>query len=285
MKVVRTLIFIIFVTVGRVHAQEYTLYSNDILVIDSEYLKESIHLNIHLPETFNFSSDSAKYPITIIFDSQHERTYTQIINSFDLLTNETQVPETIIIGVPFNIRNRFYLTSNQRLDNDSISGIERMERFLFSELIPKLQKDFKANNFISLIGHSRTAFLVNYLAYHRSKEINIAIALSGFYNEKPLSTDSFYSFLTDSDNFSQKFSYYYSAGTTFEETTYLSQYQKLDNLLSNSSLPENISVHFEENQYANHMTNYWISIPPILIDAFNDYNAILDSWFHDILND
>lgn len=269
-------LFAINSTIG----QEYSLYSNDSLVIDSEYLKEPIRLNLHLPETFHFSSDSAKYPITIIFDSQHERTYPQIINAFDLLTSETQIPETIIIGVPFNMQNRFYLTSNQKTENDSLSGIERMELFLFSELIPKLKKEYKANDFISFIGHSRTAFLVNYLAVKRTEDINIAVALSGFYTEKPISINTFYSFLTDPDNFNNKFKYYYTAGTSFEESTYLLQYKKLDSLLSRASLPENVNVHFEENEYANHMTNFWVSIPPILIDAFSDYNAILDTWFY-----
>ena len=81
-----------------VHSQDYENYSNENLRIRSDYIKDSLVLNLHLPETFNFSSDSTKYPITIIFDSQHERTYPQIINSIDLLTSESQIPETIIIG-------------------------------------------------------------------------------------------------------------------------------------------------------------------------------------------
>jgi tetratricopeptide (TPR) repeat protein len=172
------------------------------------------------------------------------------------------------------------LTSDQKRDGDSLSGIERMELFLFEELITELQNKYKGNKFISLIGHSRTAFLVNYLALERPSEVNVAISLSGFFNNKPLSLDSFYSFLTESTNFPNKFYYYYTAGTTLEESTYLVQFKNLDSLLKNKPLSENVKIVFSETSNANHITNYWVSVPPILIDAFSEYNSILDSWFH-----
>jgi enterochelin esterase-like enzyme len=283
MKVLNILFFTLLCVTQSSFGQEYSFYSNDSLILTSDNLNETIRLHLHLPETFNYSSDSTKYPVTIIFDSQHERTYPHIISSFDLLTNETQIPETIIIGVPFNMNNRYYFTSAEKKENDVLTGIERMENFLFSELIPKLQKEFKANDFISVIGHSRTAFLVNYLAVKKSKEINVAIALSGFFNNLPLSLDSFQSFLVDSTNFPKPFRYYYTAGTTLEEKLYLDQYKELDNFVSKTLLPAKLHMHFEGNLNANHITNYWVSIPTILIDAYSDYNAILDNWFYEKL--
>lgn len=270
-------------TFGKVNVfgQEYSLYSNDILSIESKYLQETIDLNLHLPETQPFSANTTKYPITIIFDSQHERTYPLMINSIDLLTSETQIPESIIIGVPFNYQNRLYLTSSQKRGTDSLSGIERMELFLFNELIPKIQNKYKGNDYISIIGHSRTGFLVNYLASKRPSEINLAVSLSGFFNDVPLSLDTFYNFLTDGSSFPSKFNYYYTAGTSLEETNYLVQFRNLDSLMRNQLTSKNVKVVFTETSNANHITNYWVSLPPILIDVFSSYNSILDSWFHD----
>lgn len=272
---------LILVGTAKTFGQKYSLYSNDTLLLESKYLGEDIQLNLHLPETHPFSAESTKYPITIVFDSQHERTYPQIINSFDLLTSETQIPESIIIGIPFNMHNRLYLTSEQRRSNDTISGIERLESFLFNELIPKIQKDYKGSEFISLIGHSRTAFLVNYLSYKKPSKVNVAISLSGFFNNKPLSTKIFYEFLTNPNHFPNKFFYYYTAGTTLEESTYLTQFESLDSLLNKNPIAENVKIVFRETKNANHITNYWVSVPPILIDTFSPYNSILDSWFHD----
>ena len=263
--------------------QEYSLYSNEELFMGSEYLKDSIKLNLHLPETYPFSAETTKYPVIIIFDSQHERTYPQIIHSFDLLTSETQIPESIIIGVPFNRQNRFYLTSDQKRGDDTLSGIERLELFLFKELVPKLQNEYKGNEFISLIGHSRTAFLVNYLSFKRPGQVNLAISLSGFFSDNPLSTKTFYEFLTEPTNFPTRFNYYYTVGTTLEESTYLLQNRNLDSLLKAKQIPENVKIVFSETKNANHITNYWVSVPAILIDAFSDYNSVLDRWFHDKL--
>lgn len=280
MRTLIILTLIIIFGIANVFGQQYSLYSNDILSIESEYLQETIDLNLHLPETQPFSANTTKYPITIIFDSQHERTYPLMINSIDLLTSETQIPESIIIGVPFNFQNRLYLTSSQKRGNDSLSGIERMELFLFNELLPQIQNKYKGNDYISIIGHSRTAFLVNYLAYKRPSEINLAVSLSGFFNEDSMSTNTFYNFLTDDSNFPSKFNYYYTAGTSLEEMTYLVQFKNLDSLMKNQLISENVKIAFSETSNANHMTNYWVSLPPILIDVFSSYNSILDSWFH-----
>lgn len=278
MKTFIALVLLISLPMLKILGQGYSLYSNDSLLFQSKYLGQDILLNLHLPETHPFSAETTKYPIAIVFDSQHENTYPQIIGSFNLLTGETQIPESIIIGVPFNMRNRRYFTSDQKLEGDSLSGIQRMELFLFTELLPRLRDQYKGSEFVSLMGHSRTAFLVNYLAFQRPAEVNLAISLSGFFNDKPLSIQSFLSFLTEPANFPNKFYYYYTAGTSLEESSYLLQYRNLDSLLKHRAVPGNSKIVFEETKNANHITNYWVSVPPILIDAFSEYNSILDSW-------
>lgn len=279
MKKLKFILIILF-AINQVFSQDYLGYSNENIKIESNYLQDSMILNLHLPETFRFSADSTKYPVLIIFDSQHERTYPQIINSIDLLTNESQMPETIVIGVPFKRNNRYYLTSSQKSKNDSVSGIERMEKFLFDELIPILQKEYKANDFITLVGHSRTAFLVNYLTTKQSETIDIAIALSGFYSNKPLSVERFKSYISNASNFPNKFRYYFTAGGTLEEETYLTECKEVSNFIYNNQMPKNFKGYFTENKNANHMTNYWISAPTAFIDVYADYNSILNNWFY-----
>jgi enterochelin esterase-like enzyme len=278
----RLLIFFVcsFLLANSSFGQNNLLYSTDSLVIASENLNETICLRVHLPETFAAAGDSVRYPVTIIFDSQHERTYPLLINAFDLLTSETQIPETIIIGVPFTPQNRYYFTSMETHEKDTLAGIERMERFLFSELLPLLREQYKTNDFISFIGHSRTAFLVNYLAVQQTAHVDIAIALSGFFDDPPLSLDTFQSFLTDGENFPHLFRYYYAAGNTLEEQPYLKGCRALDAFLSEKALPANVKVYFSETANANHMTNFWVTVPGILMDAYSPYNTILDTWFH-----
>jgi enterochelin esterase-like enzyme len=262
------------------NAQKYLGYSDDSLNIDSEFLKESIRLNLHLPETQAFASETTRYPVTIVFDSQHERTYPHIINCIDLLTNDSQMPENIIVGVPFDMNNRYYYTSAQMQEGDSLSGIERIEKFIFGELIPLLREEYKAGDFLTLVGHSRTGFLVNYLTVKHSKDINLAIALSGFFDNKPLSVKTFQEFIVEPENFPHPLHYYAMAGTTLEEETYAGENMDVATYTDLHQLPQNFKATFGETSNANHMTNLWLSIPPILVDAYADYNSVLDTWFY-----
>ena len=158
--------------------------------------------------------------------------------------------------------------------------IEKMENFIFSELIPQLQKDYKSIDHITIVGHSRTAFLVNYLTIKQSKRINKAISLSGFYNNEPLSIEKFKDHISNPSNFSKKFEYYFTVGSTLEETTYLKECKVVAEFITNKQLPTNFTGNFTENPTVNHMTNYWISIPAILIESNSSYNSILDNWFY-----
>jgi enterochelin esterase-like enzyme len=272
------LTILIFCVISNGFSQRYSLYSDDKIDYQTSFLNEPISINLHLPEAYFDAADSTKFPVIIIFDSQHNRSYPQIISAIDLLTSETQMPESIVVGVPFNMNNRLYFTSNQKKANDSLSGIERMNKFIFSELLPKLQNSYKANSYTTIIGHSRTAFLVNYLSANNSKHVNNAVSLSGFFDDAILSLQQYHQLLSEPKNFETPFKYYYYAGTSLEERTYLNEFGKLNQLLKNTVLPEKVSASYKEVANANHMTNYWVPVPEILIDIFKSYNNILDTW-------
>lgn len=272
------LTILIFCVISNGFSQRYSLYSDDKIDYQTSFLNEPISINLHLPEAYFDAADGTKFPVIIIFDSQHNRSYPQIMSAIDLLTSETQMPESIVVGVPFNMSNRLYFTSNQKKANDSLSGIERMNKFIFSELLPKLQNSYKANSYTTIIGHSRTAFLVNYLSANNPKHVYNTVSLSGFFDDALLSLQQYHQFLSEPKNFETPFKYYYYAGTSLEERTYLNEFGELNQLLKNTVLPEKVSASYKEVANANHMTNYWVPVPEILIDIFKSYNNILDTW-------
>jgi enterochelin esterase-like enzyme len=270
-------VLLLFAT-AQLYTQNYVLYSNDSLSLYSEALQDSLTLNIHKPETFNFAASSTKYPVTIVFDSQHKMTYPKIVHSFDLLTNEASIPATLIVGIPFNYKNRLYRTSAQKKENDSLTGLDRMENFLFEELIPLLKKDYKANDHITLIGHSRTAFLVNYLLTSQTAHIDNAIALSGFYQETPLKNGYFENVISNDNNFKTNVQYFASTGTTIGEENYKRQYDALDTYLKTNTIAKNLKFNYTNTINANHITNYWMSVPQALLIVFDNYGQIIDDW-------
>ena len=278
----KTLLFLCLSLIAlQVFSQKYFNYSNETLEINSAAYGKKVTVNLHLPETLSSAAENTQYPITIIFDSQHSRTYPHIVNSMDMLTSEAQIPESIIVGISFDQFNRYYVTSHRIKEGETLMGIEKTERFVFDELIPLLQKKYQGNDFIQIMGHSRTGFLVNYLITKKSKEINVAIALSGFYGNKPLTVDGFKNFISNDDNFPNRLKYYYTAGTTLEEETYLKDYQLINDFIRKGNKAKNLEAYFQQTSNANHMTNFWMSVPPILIDAYADYNKLLNGWFHD----
>jgi tetratricopeptide (TPR) repeat protein len=185
--------------------------------------------------------------------------------------------------VAFNIQNRRYFTSDQKRPGETISGIEKMETFMFEELIPLLQESYKGGTFLTLIGHSRTAFLVNYLTFKRPNSVNIAIAASGFF-DTPATLDNFHKLLNTEGNFNHNFFYFGSAGTTLEEVNYKVEYDALDSLIMTKGKAKNVFVSLSETKHANHMTNYWTTVPLSLMQVFSSYNDLLNNWFHDKLN-
>ena len=281
MKLQNALSLLMVAFVEMAAAQGYNLYSDDSLVLQSTYLQGKVRLSLHLPETHRYASPETTYPIALIFDSQHEQVYPQLIQSFDLLTNESQIPETILVGIPFTLANRRYLTSNQTVPGDSLSGMQRLELFIFQELLPHLKSQRKGNDFLALFGHSRTAFLANYLCYTHPNQVSLTGSFSGFYDNEPLSIKGFYDFLTNDTLFQRPFLYFTTAGSTLEESSYADELLTLEQMIEAHPMGESkAKARFAITPHANHMTNYWMSVPGVLCDAFSSYTAILTQWFH-----
>lgn len=274
----KCLTILIFCFIFNGFSQRYSLYSEDKIDYQTSYLNAFIPINLHLPEAYFDVADGTKLPVIIIFDSEHNRRYPRIMSPIDFLTSETQMPESMFFGVPFNMNNHLYFTSIQKKANDSLSGIERTNKFIFSELLLKLQNSYKANSYTTIIGDSRTAFLVNYLSSNNSKHVNNAVSLSGFFDDALMSLQQYHQFLSEPKNVETSFKYYCYAGTDLEERTYLNEFGELNQLLKNTVLPEKVSASYKEVANANHTTNYSVPVPKILIKAFKSYNNILDTW-------
>jgi enterochelin esterase-like enzyme len=258
-------------------AQELTLYHSTTLDLYSDFLQDSIAIDLHLPESHTEASGNVPFPVIILFDSYNELTHAYNLHSIDILTLHGQMPESIIAGIPFTMQNRRYLTSLEIKAGDTISGIERMELFLFSELLPLLKSKYEGRGPVLLFGHSRTAYLTSYLMCKRFEEFELAGSFSGFF-ETGFEKNDINKLLNTFNRTSGRFSYYFSAGTAMEESTYFEDYQELTQLLASVTTPPNFSWRYIENNHANHMTNYNLSLPEALVDYFAHYNSILDTW-------
>jgi enterochelin esterase-like enzyme len=254
---------------------QQSLFSRQDITLYSAAFEDSITFDLYLPESYEQASDKTGFPVIVLFDNQNEQTHAYNVHSIELLNMHAQIPDVVVVGVPFTMQNRLYRTSPP--------GIEKTERLLFDELLPHLAARHKAGGPRILVGHSRTAFLTSYLMLKRYGEFDVAASFSGFI-DKGFSFEEIKTFLGRIASGDEHMRYYFSAGDTREEAPYLADYRALSEWLVQAGETPNFQWSFSENKALNHLTNYNLSLPSVLVDYFAPYNAILDDWLQDKVN-
>jgi predicted alpha/beta superfamily hydrolase len=96
---------------------------------------------VHRPANYDFSS--ARYPVLIVLDGdwnfQHAST------TVDFLADDNRIPAMLVVGIPNTDRSRDLFPQN---------GAENFLKFITTELIPKLDQDFRTQPYRILVGHS-----------------------------------------------------------------------------------------------------------------------------------
>ncbi len=112
--------------------------------IHSQATGETRSYLVHRPSDYDLSS--ARYPLLVVLDGggdfQHAST------TADLLADAGQIPSMLVVGIPNTDRNRDLVPYVPH------SGSENFLRFVTTELIPKLDHDFRTLPYRILVGHS-----------------------------------------------------------------------------------------------------------------------------------
>ncbi len=251
------------------------------LVISSEFFNQDETVYITEPALLAFTDqEKFRIPLLILFDRQNGVTYERNLKSIEYLSEVGgQMPPIIVVGIDFEEQERYYRTSGEKLENDSLSGIERMAGFIFEELIPKLREKYPSIGEVFIGGHSRTGYLVNYLTIHHHDRFDAGFSFSGFFSEKNELEQLVE--VARSAELTKPFYFYFTAGDSWEELSYLEDCQELSKWLSSQhELTSPLFMwQFYRNSFANHITNYGISLPQVLITHFSDYSELLGTWF------
>lgn len=124
----------------------------------SSILEETREIQVQLPKNFN-SEDNKTYPLCLVFDGDY---------MFDLVAGNVtyfsfweNMPEAIVVGIN-QAGKRFddcYYSEQNALPIET--GAAFFE-FIGLELLPYLEKTYKAGPFKVAVGHSETANFINY---------------------------------------------------------------------------------------------------------------------------
>jgi predicted alpha/beta superfamily hydrolase len=152
-------------------AQAVVQSSPDSITLDSKILNEKCKAFVYVPE--NYISTSEKYPVVYVLDGEYYSAFTA--DASILLAQNQLAPNCIIIGITTNNRQRDF---SPALDKDSgqtqgletAGGADNFLIYLKKELIPMVEKKYRALPYRVLIGHS-TGGLLAYYSIYKSPEL------------------------------------------------------------------------------------------------------------------
>ncbi|UKB77377.1 hypothetical protein [Chryseobacterium sp. MEBOG07] len=206
-----------------------------------------------------------KFPLIIVFDKQNKRSNNYILNTIDYLTSNEQIPSSIIISVQSEQRYR-YLETQYKISDPNGLALEN-EKFIFGQLIPLAERDYKASAFRLLIGHSRYGYFTTSLFNSRIADLNGIISMSPFFTQENVD-------LTDSisqlnrRSFPIKKYYRYGIGNDYPE-----DFVKMDSVIKNIHNPF-LDMKGYRFKNADHNATPGLLINTALYEIFEDWSAI-----------
>jgi predicted alpha/beta superfamily hydrolase len=140
------LTLLLFIAVKVSSQDGYTVKKDS---IQSDVLKQNRKISIFLPE--GYDAKDAKFPVLYVLDADGRDQHTVPTARFLSLNNK--MPKAIVVGV-FNLdRNHDFLPDSSQAALTG-GGADDFLKFFKTELVPYINKNFKAEPFNVLIGHS-----------------------------------------------------------------------------------------------------------------------------------
>ena len=158
-KQVAIFIFISFMCSEKANADIRGTSTTDTLY--SAVLSEQRNLLIHLPNNYS-ENKMLNYPVLYLLDGQ--RNFAHTIGTLDLLNQSNMAQEMIIVAIMNTHRTRdFTPTYDENYNKWGTSGgADSFLEFIEKELIPYVNKKYRANSFKIISGHSLGGLLSIY---------------------------------------------------------------------------------------------------------------------------
>ena len=169
------LFFVFFFSSEQVNANVRGTSISDSLY--STVLSEQRDLLVHLPNNYK-ENKALNYPVLYLLDGQRNFAHTK--GTLDLLNQSSLAQEIIIIAIKNTHRTRdFTPTYDESYNEWGISGgADDFLDFIEKELIPYVNKTYRANNFKIVSGHSLGGLLSIYALQSRPELFQAHFAFS-----------------------------------------------------------------------------------------------------------
>lgn len=149
--------------------------------LQSEVLSEQREYWISLPESYNDKLNSyKKYPLLIILDGHvHFKSVSGVVQFMSTgNTDKIEIPEMIVVAI-MNVDRRRDFTPDKVITKrkNTSGGGDNFLHFLESELIPKLDKEYRTIPYRTLVGHSLGGLLATHAYMKENTVFNSFISI------------------------------------------------------------------------------------------------------------
>ncbi len=230
----------------------------DTVIIESKVLLEKRELIIKKPE--NYKKDK-KYPVVYVLGG-NSLTYT-VANDTDLLNRVGNISEVIVVGITGidqKTRQRDLTPPFLKQDLDQIdSSLGKADNFLKyieTEVIPFIEKNYNTNTKRTIIGHSREGLFVMYSLMVKTNLLETRIALSpALWREDNRFVKRFEKYVAENPNLSSNL--FMSMGEA-EVDKMKSAFNLTVDILKDKNL-QNLKWQFFYMPNATHETNHYLT--------------------------
>lgn len=123
----------------------------DRLDIASAALGETRHVEVTLPTSYAWATER-RYPVLYLLDGQTHGAHAVASSGF--LAAQGELPELVVVSVHSTVRVRDFTQSDWPQGWIGGGGAANFTRFLLTELVPRIERDYRTAPFRILAGHS-----------------------------------------------------------------------------------------------------------------------------------
>jgi uncharacterized protein len=155
----------------------------DLLTIDSKVLGEKRTAYVRVPSSY--ANGNSRYPLVVITDADAHMQHTAA--TIDFLVRNGRMPEVVLVGITNTDRTRDMTPTHveKAVFDDGMAlafptsgGADRFLTFIASELLPKVDSQYRTLSYRVFAGHSFGGLLALHALYTRPKLFNAWIAIS-----------------------------------------------------------------------------------------------------------
>ena len=148
--------------------------------IHSKTLSEDRNLEIYLPESYEKSDKT--YPVLYLLDSFYN--FSHVVGTVEYLFLNELIPEMIVVGIRNTRRNRDLTPDSPNLNKKDlermgiIGGADNFLAFFEKELIPHVEKTYRAAPYKVIVGHSLGGLFNVYSFFKKPNLFNAYLTIS-----------------------------------------------------------------------------------------------------------